>query len=99
MNRNSRQRPTRQEFEAAAVRFQEGNYPGWWATSQLAHSLASIANIFTLTEVADVKPSFKKDFSVIAQEQQAEGFVVGEEQLATFARNQLARYIESDRKH
>lgn len=98
MPRNLQQQPTRQEFEAAALRLGGQEYPGWLETSLAGHSLLAVAVMFTFTPVPAMKSSLKQDVDTILRERDAEGLVVGEERIEDFARNLLARYANQDRK-
>lgn len=93
MFKKEQQRPTQQEFEAAALRLEDNNYPEWWESSIAVQAIARCGSMFTFRPAPERRISMKRhDYTVIALEQKYEGYLIGEEQLTTFAKNQLARY-------
>lgn len=94
------QRPTRQEFTDAAIRFDENNYAPLYETSFILGALIAARRSlsFMPTPYVPLTNRYSKnaDRSVIQQEQTAEGYVVGEENIGIFARNQLVRHDKID---
>ena len=92
--------PTLEEFTDAAFRYTAPDqyYPIWLERSWVVNAIARLGCAMTLRigQLPSYPPrlgySRKSDQRIIWREQQAEGFVPGEEDLRTFASNQLIRY-------
>lgn len=93
MQWKEQQRPTQHEFEAAALRFVESDYPGWWQSSRTGWVLQRLGSIYTFQSVPDrIEYTEKRDVDCLRREQRFEGYIPGEEDLSVFAVRQLARY-------
>lgn len=96
------QRPTQHEFRDAAFCFDEGIYPHWTESSKIIYTMR-LANLTLICMRPTIhQPSSRtsraKDAKTIDMEREAEGIVIGEEDLRVFARSQVARYDQLSSK-